>query len=284
MLFLYAHYFSLMETLYFMFTKDAFFNKIYDELTAIYTYRRAWLILANQDITLKYRRSSLGPLWITLSMMISIYSMAFLYAKLFKTAIAIYLPFLASGLIGWAFLSTLILESSNAFIDSERYIKNQENFMSIFMMRLIVRNIIIFFHNLLAFVPIIFICHVPIGYHTLFLLPGLLIVTLNILFWGSLFATFGTRYRDFSQILASIIQVVFFLTPIMWRPESLSLSHQWIFLYNPFNQFLNLLRAPLLNESISYYTCLVVSIFSIIGFLLYALFMGKYKSRIVFWL
>src|SRR5476651_1250046 len=56
-----------------------------------------WLMLAYQDIKLRYRRSVLGPFWITLSMAITVYSMGFLYSRLFNVDLAHYFPFLVSG-------------------------------------------------------------------------------------------------------------------------------------------------------------------------------------------
>ena len=259
-------------------------NNIFKEMRAIVAQWPIWFMLGTQDIKLKYRRSSIGPFWITISMAVTIYSMGFLYGHLFKVDLSAYFPYLASGLIGWSFISTLIIEGSNAFIEAENYIRNQETSMSLFMMRLILRNIIIFIHNLLAFIPILFMFHVGISFKVLLLIPGLCIVGLNAIFWGTLLAIIGTRYRDFAQIITSIIQVIFFLTPIMWLPTSLPPRFEWVTQYNPFNQFLNLIRKPMINQVVDLSNLLIVLCVSIVGFLLYFMFMKKYKHRIVFWL
>lgn len=261
-----------------------FKNTILKEMKAIIAQWPIWYMLGTQDIKLKYRRSSLGPLWITISMAVTIYSMGFLYGHLFKVDLSTYFPYLASGIIGWSFISMLIIEGSNAFIESENYIRNQETAMSLYMMRLILRNTIIFFHNILAIIPILFIFHIGISFKILLLIPGLLILGLNAIFWGTLVGIIGTRYRDFNQIITSIVQVIFFLTPVMWLPSLLPDRLQWIIKYNPFNQFLNLIRTPLINQHVTSSTLLTISFITIIGFLLYILFMNKYKHRLVFWL
>ena len=79
---------------------------------------RIWLLLAWQDIRLRYRRSILGPFWITISMAISIYSMGFLYGNLFKMDLQQYFPFLATGLLTWTFINTVISDSTNVLIDA----------------------------------------------------------------------------------------------------------------------------------------------------------------------
>lgn len=241
-------------------------------------------MLGNQDIKLKYRRSTIGPFWITISMAVTIFSMGFLYGHLFKVNLDDYFPYLASGVIAWSFISTLILEGSTAFIDSETYIRNQDSFMCIFMMRLLLKNGVIFLHNMLVFIPIMLIFHMPVSFKLLLIIPGLLFIAINALCWGTLVAIIGTRYRDFQPIVTSLIQVIFFLTPIMWMPSLLPEKFQWIVEYNPFNQFLNLIRAPMMNTVIDLQNLLVVLFVSVLGFLLYARFLRKYKHRIVFWL
>ena len=259
-------------------------NRMNDEMNAIVKHWSIWLMLGSQDIKLRYRRSVIGPFWITISMVVTIYSMGFLYGHLFKVNLENYFPYLASGVIGWSFISVLILESSNAFIEAESYIKNQDSYMSIFMMRLVLRNIIILMHNMLAFIPIIFIFHSGVSFNMLFLVPGVFLIAINAVFWGTLVGIVGTRYRDFTQIINSLIQVVFFLTPIMWMPNLLPEKYQWIAEYNPFNLFLNLIRAPLMNEVIGLHNVVAVLLISILGFLLYARYLRKYKHCIVFWL
>ncbi len=259
-------------------------NSVYEEIKALVTRWPVWYMLGSQDIKLKYRRSSLGPLWITLSMAVTIYSMGFLYGHLFKANLALYYPHLASGIIGWALVSTLLLESTNAFIVSENYIRNQNNAMSQFIMRIILRNLLIFVHNVLVFIPIIFIFDISISFKLLLIIPGLLLIAVNTMFWGSLLAVFGTRYRDFTQIVASLIQVIFFLTPIMWMPKLLPEKYRWAVHYNPFNGFLNLVRAPLMNQLIDFTSLVVVLIATSLGFILYYFVMKKFKHRIVFWL
>lgn len=260
------------------------FNTAYTEIKAIFLKWPIWLLLGTQDIKLRYRRSVIGPFWITISMAVTIYSMGFLYGHLFKVDLNYYFPYLATGIIGWSLISTLMIEGSNVYLESENYIKNQDSFLSLFMMRLILKNGIIFLHNLIAFIPIIFIFHIGVGFKTLLIIPGLLIIGINTICWGTLAAIIGTRYRDFTPIIVSLVQIIFFLTPIVWFPNLLPTQYQWIINYNPCNQFLNLIRAPLMNQVISVNTICVVSIVSFIGLLLYVHFINQYKHRIVFWL
>jgi lipopolysaccharide transport system permease protein len=60
----------------------------------------------------------------------------------------------------------------------------------------------------------------------------------------------ATRFRDVPMIITSLLQLLFFVTPVMWRPEQLTARAQIIVDLNPFAAFLSLLRAPLLGQDV----------------------------------
>jgi lipopolysaccharide transport system permease protein len=255
-----------------------------EEIKAIKKHWLIWYTLGFQDIQLRYRRSALGPLWLTLSTAVMIYSMGFLYGYLFKLDLKTYFPYLATGVICWGLIGSLIKESSNAYTGSEQYIRNQESFYMIFIMRVIFKNFIVFFHNILAFIPIAFIFKTGLGLNFLWIIPGLLILSVNAILWGAVIGILSTRYRDIEQITENFMQVVFFITPIMWMPSLLPERLSWLYQWNPFAQFLMLVRNPLMNQPVTLHAFLMVGLITVIGFGLYVFNMNKYKYKIVFWL
>ena len=84
---------------------------------------RIWMSLAWQDINIRYRRSVIGPFWITLSMAITVYSMGFLYAKIFHTQLEEYFPYLVSGMLAWGLILSLITEGVDAYLFSVSLIR-----------------------------------------------------------------------------------------------------------------------------------------------------------------
>src|SRR3990167_5468257 len=110
---------------------------------------RIWFLLGWQDIKMRYRRSFLGPFWITISMAVMIYTMGFLYAKLFKIELTNYFPFLAAGILIWNLISTSIIEMTNAFIESTGFIRQIKLPFTVYILRTLTRNFIVFIHNAL---------------------------------------------------------------------------------------------------------------------------------------
>lgn len=245
---------------------------------------RIWTLLAWQDIRLRYRRSTLGPLWITLSMAVTIYAMGFLYGVLFNMDLSVYYPFLATGLLAWSLISTLLCESTLIFIDAESFIKQMKQPYSLFIFRAVLRSFIIFAHNILVFIPIVFLFHVHFTWYSLLFFPSLLLIWLNGLAFSTILAILGARYRDLTQLVSSLVQVIFFLTPIMWSPHLLPQQYQFIPNYNPFAQFVDLLRNPLLGQPLTSETLTVTLTITALGLLCAYGLLIKYRSRIVYWL
>src|SRR5262245_10329292 len=95
------------------------------------------------------------------------------------------------------------------------------------------RNVLVFFHNLMIFVLVMMIWHVPVTWNTLLVIPGLLLLILNGLWVGILLGVIGTRFRDVPQLLGGIIQIMMFLTPVMWSRDILKGREAIAFVIDP---------------------------------------------------
>ena len=253
-----------------------------DVLESFFSYH-IWLALGWQDIKQRYRRSALGPWWITISLGITVLTMGVLYAKLFKQDIHTYLPFLAIGMVFWNLVSALITESSTVFIAAEGIIKQIPMPFGIHVLRMIWRNVVIFFHNMLVVIGVLLFFGVRPGPSLLLFPLVVVLVMLNGFWMGILVGILGTRFRDIAQIIASIVQILFFLTPVMWTPASL--THKvWIMEYNPIYHVLAIARNSLMGGAIPYESYGVVLGMTALGWMLALRFLVRYRSRIPYWL
>lgn len=247
---------------------------------------RIWFMLAYQDIKLRYRRSILGPFWLTISMAITVYTMGFLYGRLFHADLEHYYPFLVAGMLAWTLISTSIIELTDTFITADGLIKQIKLPYSLYIHRVITRNFIIFLHNLLVMAPIYLFFHqgAKINLYSLLLIPGVALVYLNALIYGLILAMIGSRYRDISQMIRSLVNIVFFITPIMWTPSILP-AHDRIFVFiNPFYSFIELIRAPLLGNAPTLLNLGVTLLVTVAGAYFCSTLFTKYRSRIIYWL
>ena len=242
-----------------------------------------WLTLGWQDIKQRYRRSVLGPFWITLSLGITILVMGFLYAKLFHQDIRMYIPYLASGMVFWSLISTVINESATVFIQAEGIIKQIPMPFGIHVLRMIWRNVIVFFHNVVVLAVVLVVFHVNPGWNILLFPIALIMIVLNGYWVGILLGILGTRFRDIVQIVASVVQILFFLTPVMWT--SSSIQHKvWIIECNPLYHVFTVARNTVLGGNVPIYSWMVVFLMTMVGWGTAFHLLARYRARIAYWL
>lgn len=245
---------------------------------------RIWVLLSWQDIRLRYRRSTLGPFWITLSMGITIFTTGFLYAKLFNIDLNQYYPFFSIGMLVWGLISMSVIEGTTIFVGSENFLKQMKQPYSTFIFRVVSRNLIIFMHNMLIFIPLAIFFHIPMGWVSWFSLIGLLLIIINAISFGIILAICGTRFRDITQVINSLIQVVFFMTPIMWSPSILPNRYHFAVDFNPVAQFIELVRNPLMGSMPSSYAIITSLSITVVGLILALVIFARFRARIAYWL
>jgi len=244
---------------------------------------RMWGLLGWLDIRQRYRRSKIGPLWITISMGAMIAGIGYFYPTLLHASIPRYLPFLSLGFIVWALLSGIVNDDCLAFIGAESIIKQIKLPLTLHVLRVVWRNLILFAHNMIIYVLVATYFGVWPGWSLLLLIPGLVLVCLNGVSMGLLLGSVSARFRDVPQIVVSILQVFFFLTPIFWQPETLS-RQSWLLDLNPFYYFLEVVRGPLLGEPLSAQIWLVAIVLTVCGWLAAFLMYSQVRRRIAYWL
>lgn len=245
---------------------------------------RVAAMLAVTDIKNRYRRSKFGQWWLTLSMGITIGTLAFVYATLFNIELAVYLPHVAVSLIAWSLLSSFIMEGGTAFVEAENYLKNVRLPLSVYILRVLMRNLIVFAHNLVLVPVVLLVFRIPLTWDLLWLPLAVLLVVANGIWIALLLGTLCARYRDLPQILGSIIQVSFFLSPVIWKPAQLSSSIPWLATWNPFAAFLALLRDPILGGGPPLQAWLYACAITVVGLAVGLPFFARFRARIIYYL
>lgn len=243
------------------------------------------LYLAKADIRQRYRRSILGPWWITISTGVMIACIGVIFGTIFKSPMQEFLPFLSAGLIIWGFISSTVMDATNVLISAEAIIKQLPIPVFSHILRMVGKNLIVFFHNLLI-LPIVCLCvQKGITWNILYFVPGLAILTLNLLWMSLLLAVICTRFRDMTQIVGSLLQIAFYITPIIWMPSLLPARTSVMLLDpNPIYHLLAIVREPLIGIPPSHTNWLVSAGQLIIGSLLSLVLFNKYRARISYWL
>jgi ABC-2 type transport system permease protein/lipopolysaccharide transport system permease protein len=243
---------------------------------------RLWLMLGWNDILQRYRRSSLGPFWLTASMAIMVVALGLLYSELFRTSIQEFLPYLCLGLLVWTMIAGFLTESGTLFTGSESYIKQIRLPYTVYVFRATWSKLIIFGHNFIIYFAILFYFEIWPGAAALLAIPGMLIVTINCALASMLIGMLSARFRDIPQLVASLTQIIFFITPIMWKADLLQ-NRSYIATFNPFFQLIEIVRAPLLGSVPPLKTYIAVLIITILNLVVVSAFFTRFRSRISYW-
>jgi ABC-type polysaccharide/polyol phosphate export permease len=183
----------------------------------------------------------------------------------------------------WGFISSSVTECCSAFLESETIIKQIKLPFSVYILRVVWRNFIVFLHTGVIFIPVALIFGEKPSVVMLLAVPGLLLVYLNLLWLGLVLAILSTRFRDVPPIVSSLLQLAFFGSPLLWPAATLG-HHSIVVEANPVYHLVEIMRAPLLGVAPTWLSW-CVSLGSIFPGSLAAITLFRRASRrIVYWL
>ncbi len=203
--------------------------------------------MANQDIQMRYRRSVIGPFWISIALAVLIFSIGLLYSQVQHQPFKEFLTFFGCGLLAWTFLMQMISEGCTLVVDSESYLRSVNLPLPVLAARMVFRNFIILLHNAVVIGLMLAIFGQSPG-PTAWLAPLALLLYIPIgWFFAIAFGPICARFRDLPQVISSGMQVLFFLTPIFWVPGG-SMDRHAVLTVNPFYHLISIVREPLLGR------------------------------------
>lgn len=281
------------------------FARAYADVRDAWQNRELWGHLGWQDIKQRYRRSVIGPLWITISMGTTAVALGLLYSQLFKTELATFLPYITAGFVIWNFILGAVLEGTDVFIANEGLIKHLPAPVTVHVLRMVWRQVLFFVHNLAVYLVVLVIffpkltsaytmandttLHPGITWAIVLAIPAFALIVVNAVWVALLFGIVSTRFRDIPPVISSIINLVFFVTPIVWPVGLLKQDGNegnWRVLIaelNPLYHFVEIVRAPLIGHTQSWHHWVVVGAFTVVGWALAFVTLRNYRARVSYW-
>ncbi len=243
---------------------------------------RIWLHLSWAEVKQRYRRSIIGPWWISLSMLIFILAMGAVFSRLFHQGLSEYIPFFTAGFLFWMFISNCINEATGVSQSNATFIKQVRLPFNLYVFKHISRHVIFLAHNFVVYVLVmIYFRHNP-GWVALLAIPGFLLLLINMYWISMLVVLLSARFRDVIPLVASCVQIAFFITPISWMPKLLN-PHSFIMKLNPLVYFLGAIRNPLLGTPPSLHTWMYNIGAAGFGMVFTFLVFSRVRARIPFW-
>lgn len=243
-----------------------------------------WVRLATLDIELRYRRTVLGPFWLTLSGAMFLFALGFVFSTLFGQNIREYLPYIGAGLIFWWLISTMITEGCQSLIESRQLFLQRRTSIWLPALRVTLRNLIVFAHHFVVFCLIALIFGVSWNASLFLLIPGLGLIALNGVWVGVVLGVFCLRFRDLPQLVTVLVSITIFVTPIFWKREMLPEWRTAFADVNPLFHFIELGRQPLLGQTPALISYLIVIGMTLFGWALAYFVVRRYRNAVAYWL
>lgn len=270
-------------------SKSTTLSMAFRDLVSGWRQNELWLQLGWQDIKQRYRRSTLGPLWITVATGVMALALGLLYSMLFQISVREFLPHVTVGFIIWGFIAGCIKDGSDIFIENEGLIKQLPSALSVHVYRLVWRQVLFLAHNMVIWVLLVIVFRIPLSLNTLLAIPALALLVINGVWVTMLFGIIATRFRDVAPLLESLVQLLFYVTPIVWTTQTLRdqggevAQRARIAELNPLYHYLEIVRAPLVGREVALYHWGIVSACTVVGLLLALLVMRQWRFRVPYW-
>jgi ABC-type polysaccharide/polyol phosphate export permease len=242
-------------------------------------------LLGWQDMRHRYRRSFLGPFWLVGSTAALVATICFLFGPMFGIPAAEYVPYVAAGMIVWNLIVSMVTESCQAFISEATMIRQSSAPLFTYVARVAWRNSLFFAHNLVIYPVALWISGAHTNIDALLALPGFLLVMANLSWMGLIMGILAARYRDLPKTIESVIPVMMFMTPIMWKPEKMpsQIGAQFVN-FNPFYWLIDLIRLPMMGGCPPGKVWLAAALTAVLGWAIAMIVFARSRDRIVYWL
>jgi ABC-type polysaccharide/polyol phosphate export permease len=254
----------------------------------IWRLRHFWMALVQVDLRKRYRRSVIGIGWSLLHPIAMTVVLCVVFSQLLNLDVRKFAPFLLSGLTLWGFISTVVLDGCQCFLQGESYIRQHPAPLAIYPLRCALGAS---FHFILGFAIALALVWWVQGFGNLPALLSLVptFILLFIVGW-SLAVCMGlanVMFQDSQHLTQVMMQIAFYATPIMYPPEMLMGRRlvSWIVRLNPLAAFLELIRKPLLEGELP--SMWAISLSSLTAVFLVAaamLALKRFEKRMIFYL
>ena len=240
-------------------------------LEELYRYKELLYIFVWRDIKVRYKQTAIGILWAILQPLLAMVIFSVFFGRLAKVPSdgVPYPIFVYVGLLLWNYYSTGLTSSSNCLIENESIIKKVYFPRIILPISANATPLVDFFFSFIVLIGLMFYYHYTPHLIGVLLLPVLLIVSLlSSAGLGLFLSAANAKYRDVKYVVPFFVQLLMYVTPVIYPASIIPSSYQWIAFINPMAGVITIARNSILGTaSIDYYLLLSTFVISALIFI-----------------
>ncbi len=257
-------------------------EKAIKDLVAGYKLYPVWLYQAYHNLSIKYKRTAFGSLWIAGNFLFVSLAITLVWGQLFQRDLKEMLPHAMLGNLCAALSLWIVSDAPELFMSSGNIIRNHAYPFTYFAFEKIAQNVMQFFHNLIIFYIFMLINGTLSVPNPTFLL-GLIINLVSLFTWGMVMGGLAARYRDLRFLVPSLTFLLYFLTPVYWHVDMLAPNKRWIADVNPINGMVSVMREPLMGHFPSDANWAGALGVCVSGIIVWLIAFPLFRRRIPFW-
>jgi lipopolysaccharide transport system permease protein len=173
-------------------------------------------------------------------------------------------------------------DACTSLTNSEGIIRQMPLPFSVHVLRSVFRNALIAAHSLPLILTVFLFTGTRPGAEVLLAVPGLALMALNAFFVTLFLGMLCARFRDIAPIVGSVIQLAFFVSPVLWKPELLGDHAVWLPL-NPFYVLMETVRGPLVEGGVAGLIWLSAFLYTLLCGAVAVAFFIRFRGRLAFW-
>ncbi|OGG44707.1 phosphate ABC transporter permease [Candidatus Kaiserbacteria bacterium RIFCSPHIGHO2_01_FULL_48_10] len=248
----------------------------------IWLYRELFYIFVWRDIKVRYKQTAIGILWAILQPFLMMMIFSFVFGRLAKIPSndIPYPVFVFAGLLFWNYFSSAITNASNVLVEQESMVKK------IYFPRLILpisSSLTPLVDFCIAFVILL---GLTAYYHYVPNIFGILMIPLLLLLAfvsaagiGFFLSAINVKYRDIRHALPFFIQILLFVTPVIYPASIIDAKYQWILALNPMTGIIEAVRSLLFQNTPIDIPLFLISMTSGIVLFLFGIFYFRKTER-----
>jgi lipopolysaccharide transport system permease protein len=257
-------------------------KKYFDQLLSTLELLPAAFYMAAHEIKLRYRKSLLGPFWLAISNAIYIVILGFLWSNLINNERQDFFKYFAISQLFWVWISSQITDSCELFIRNERLINQLNIPLQFYVLKDVLKNFFVFLHNLFTIV-VIFLMYPDSPLYLIQLILFIPLAVILLFFMSSIIALACLRFRDLAPIITTSVQLLYFVTPIVWVESRIGGAHSWVYEINPMHHIISIIRGSFMGQLPNIFGVIYILILLVFAAIVSIYIFNRSSKKAYFW-
>ena len=243
-----------------------------------------WVLAAIRSVGNRYRRTILGPWWLTITTIIFVFGLAVLRIGLNGGDLATAIPYVGLGFIAFGLIAGGVTAALGTYVSAGTELSTSRQPYSMYVMRANTVQVIDFAHDAVVILLLVLVFRIPFTLAWAWSALALVLIVASSVGVGLWLGPLTARFRDVAPLFTALMRLMFFLTPIFWSIDMIASSDRlWLAWWNPFTYQLLAFRDPILGTDHGWAPILVTALLAVVNLAVGLAVFSRTRARIPYW-